>query len=328
MDLPGPRARIVRSTARGPLLSPVVDDRSAWTTADFPTPREWVRPLAVAMVEEIEGAIAAARHRGVSESDLEPADFPLPVTQPLLASVLDDLERGRGFAVVSGLPVERWSYEKSRYALCGLCCHVGAIVDQTHKGERIIDVIDRERPYDHTSRGYHSNKLLPFHTDGADCVGLLCLGSALRGGLSVIASAGAVHNAVVAERPDLYETLCQGFYFHRRAEQAAGESPLSSCAPGRGARLLRLGGGAPGDAARHGPAARGSPTGEQPRCAALAHGVPGRRGAPPPPAAHLAQPSLAAAAGADAARALCTVGGTPDVPRLSGKLGELLYSLS
>jgi hypothetical protein len=46
--------------------------------------------------------------------------------------------------------------------------------------------------------------------------------------LSVLASSGAVSNAVLAERPDLYEVLAKGFHHHRRGEHAPGDKPVSS----------------------------------------------------------------------------------------------------
>ena len=61
--------------------------------------------------------------------------------------------------------------------LCGVASHFGEAKVQNYEGEAIVDVIDEAKPYDHTSRGYMSNKRLPFHSDGADIVGLLCLRS-------------------------------------------------------------------------------------------------------------------------------------------------------
>src|SRR3546814_7088565 len=91
----------------------------------------------------------------------------------------------------------------------------------------VVDVADKGIPYSHRSRGYSSNKLLPFHTDGADVVGLLCLGTAADGGLSIIASAPSVYNAIARERPEYIETLMRGFYHHRRGQHDAGENPVS-----------------------------------------------------------------------------------------------------
>lgn len=207
---------------------PVEDDASGWTRADLPATRSWVRDFDSQMLEEIDAAVHAVKHEDLPFGELSPEHFPLPRTSELLRAALHDLESGRGFTVLGSFPVDRYTLEENYLAHCGISSHLGAIVAQNHKLEKIIEVVDRDVPYSHESRGYHSNQLLPFHTDGADWAGLMCLGTAAEGGLSVIASAIAVHNAVLAERPDLYEVLCQGFYHHRRGEQAPGEPSVSA----------------------------------------------------------------------------------------------------
>jgi hypothetical protein len=176
-----------------------VVDRSAWKAADFPSPSRWTRPL---------------------DRDLlaDPAG--------LLRDCAWELEHGRGFAVLRGFPIDG-DGDDCRRSFRALIAGLGRIVPQTRDGATVIDVVDRERPYDHTSRGYHSNRLLPFHTDGAHCVALLCLERAHRGGESVIVSAASASNAVLDERPDLWDVLARGFHHHRRGEQGVGEPPIS-----------------------------------------------------------------------------------------------------
>jgi Taurine catabolism dioxygenase TauD, TfdA family len=233
-----------------------VDDASAWVAADHPEPRRWVRQLEATHLEEIDRALEGARARPqaaaassrVRSSDRPPPNAKGPVdpaalsqtpseacsepsslaaTRDLLRHCAHDLEHGPGFAVLAGFPVRRYGDDERRLAFRALLGQLGAIAPQTRDGATLIDVIDRERPYDHTSRGYHSNRLLPFHTDGAHCVALLCLERAYRGGESVIVSAASASNAVLAERPDLWQVLARGFHHHRRGEQGPDESPLS-----------------------------------------------------------------------------------------------------
>src|SRR3546814_1535263 len=118
------------------------------------------------------------------------------------------------------------------YAL--VAAHLGSIVVQNIKGDRIVDVLDKSLPYSAESRGYHSTALLPFHTDATKgeaapvhIVGLMCLETAASGGLSAIASAAALHRTVAEERPDIMPILMRGFRHHRRGQHPAGESPLS-----------------------------------------------------------------------------------------------------
>lgn len=204
-----------------------IDDKSVWTAADFPTPRAWVRPLTPPMLDELDRAIAQARASGRAFWELDPADFELPRLREATTAALEELEYGRGFAVLGGFPVERYSEDDNLLGYALICSLMGRITEQTHHHDRMINVVDLNKPYDHTSRGYSSNKLLPFHTDGADFVGLLALGQAAEGGLSILVSAAEVYNTLRAERPDLYPVLRRGFRHHRRGEEGLGEPPVS-----------------------------------------------------------------------------------------------------
>src|SRR6185369_12626283 len=209
-------------------LNKDVHDSSVWTAQNFQRSRQWARPITGVMIDEIKKAVVAAQSRGTPFWKLSPELFPLPSMQRIMNEALHDLEQGTGFAVLSGFPIEAFDRDQTLLAYAGISSHLGVVVEQTHKADRIIDVVDIGLPYNEKQRGYSSNKLLPFHTDGADMVGLLCLGTASDGGLSVIVSAPAVYNAIRHERPDLLEVLARGFFHHRRGEQGPGEPPVSS----------------------------------------------------------------------------------------------------
>ncbi len=208
------------------MASPVAD-ASVWTAADFGATRSWATPLTGDMIAEIEAAMQTAKATGLAWDTLGKGDVSLPLSAPALAAAREALESGPGFAVLSGFPAERYDREDNLLAFALVSAEIGEITVQTSGGDKIIDVVDIGRPYDHTSRGYSSNKTLPFHTDGADVVGLDCLGIAADGGLSILVSAPAVYNALLAERPDLLAVLERGFHHHRRGEEAPGEPPVS-----------------------------------------------------------------------------------------------------
>jgi Taurine catabolism dioxygenase TauD, TfdA family len=203
-------------------------DRSVWERADFPQARAWVRPLAQPQLAEIDAAIGAARRAGLAFHQIRREDFLLPLTAPLLRACADDLEFGRGFSVIGGFPVERYSYDDNLIAYAGMSAHIGRIVDQSYAGAMVVDVKNKGLEYSAATRGYNTSAELLFHTDGACLTGLFCLGTAEAGGLSVLASSGAVHNAVLAERPDLHAVLRDGFFHHRRGEHGPGEPPVSA----------------------------------------------------------------------------------------------------
>ena len=206
---------------------PMIEDASAWKGADFKRKRAWVHHLTPAMIAEVETALAAVKAKGTPFREVTRKDFPLDRTAGLLAKAYRDLNEGQGFTVVAGFPVERYDYDDNLLAYSGMASHFGKIVVQNYEGDFAVDVIDKGIPYDHRSRGYSSNKLLPFHTDGADYAGLLCLETAASGGLSLISSAPEVYNEILRTRPEYMETLRRGFYHHRRGQHDAGEPPLS-----------------------------------------------------------------------------------------------------
>ena len=76
---------------------------------------------------------------------------------------------------------------------------------------------------DPTVRGNELGAIaLDYHTDGSDLVGLLCLRTARRGGLSCVANAVAIHNEMVRTCPDLAAALYEDLPYDARGEQAEG----------------------------------------------------------------------------------------------------------
>ena len=205
----------------------LVADPSVWRAADVGATRSWVRPLTPECQDEIEASVRRAVAAGKVYTDVGLADFPLPKTRGLLRDVFDDLEEGRGFSVVGDFPVDRFTYEENLIGYAGLSAHLGKLVDQSYAGAMKADVKDLGLAYGKDVRGYQSSAMLRFHTDGAVLTGLMCLQSAVEGGLSVLTSSGALSNRILAERPDLYAILVEGFHHHRRGEHAPGDNPVS-----------------------------------------------------------------------------------------------------
>ena len=186
-------------------------DPSVWLAADLGTTRSWVRRLTPECQDEIEAGVRKAVAAGKSYTDVGLADFPLPKTRSLLREVFNDLEDGAGFSVVGDFPVDRFTYEENLIGYAGVSAHLGTLVDQSYAGAMKADVKDMGLAYGKDVRGYHSSAMLRFHTDGAVLTGLLCLQSAVEGGLSVLASSGALSNRIIEERPDLHAILVRAF---------------------------------------------------------------------------------------------------------------------
>jgi hypothetical protein len=61
----------------------------------------------------------------------DPAQFQLPLLSPVLATLKAELTAGRGFYLIKGLPVQRWSREQVNFGLN--ICDSTTVVKKTHK---------------------------------------------------------------------------------------------------------------------------------------------------------------------------------------------------
>jgi Taurine catabolism dioxygenase TauD, TfdA family len=217
----------VSATLRAPLDGPMV-----WRGEDLARSTEWIRALTPAEVDELDAALRAVQRRGLDWPAMTRADFPLDRLARSLAEVSAELEDGRGLVLLRRIPVERYRADELRIVYWGIGLHLGAPRYQNAQGELIGDVRDENRLYGvvrevdpakpgepRTSRSKaRSAGPLRFHTDRADVVTLLCVRPAARGGLSKVVSGPAVHNAILARRPDLHALLCAPYYHSREGE--------------------------------------------------------------------------------------------------------------
>jgi hypothetical protein len=214
------------TTARA-LAGPMV-----WTGEDLRQSAHWIRTLAPAEIEELDAALRAVQRRGLEWRSLTREAFAIPRLAASLAEVSRELEDGRGLVLLRRIPVERYSEDELRTLYWGLGLHLGTPRYQNAQGELIGDVRDENRLYGtvrevdparagepRTSRNKaRSAGPLRFHTDRTDVVTLLCVRPAARGGLSKVVSGPAVHNAILARRPDLHALLCAPYYHSREGE--------------------------------------------------------------------------------------------------------------
>lgn len=192
-------------------LQTPLDDPSAWRGADLRTQTDWIVTLTAVEIAEIEGALAGVRDRQADLFALSRDDFPLPTLSARLEGLLPVLEGGRGFALVRGLPVERYSEADARTIFWGLAQHVGVPESQDGAGNLMHDVRDTGKSFadSNTVRDYQTDAAINFHNDGADIFMLCCVQAGASGGQSLLVSAVEVFNEAMRRRPDLAEVLQQ-----------------------------------------------------------------------------------------------------------------------
>lgn len=204
-----------------------VDHPSVWRGPDMARRDDWIVRLDATDCAELDAALVQVKARGIGIPGLAKKDFPLPGLARKLAGVRADLEDGRGFALLRGLPVEHYSKADAALIYWGIGAHFGPAFAQNAQGEMLGHVRDLGADWrsDMKARGYQTRLRLPFHNDSTDVVGLLCLRRAKSGGESLIVSSTAVHNEMLACRPDLARVLHEPFCVDRRDEESAGQKP-------------------------------------------------------------------------------------------------------
>jgi Taurine catabolism dioxygenase TauD, TfdA family len=203
----------------------------AWRGEDLAGDNSWIVTLSDAEIADLDRALAAARATGRPLAGVERAHFPLTVMRQRLEHTLDATRDGRGFVLIRGLPVNRYSDEDVGLIFWGLGRYLGSPLYQNPQGDLLGHVYDHGRSYGNIDvRGYETSAYLPYHTDAGDLVGLLCLRRAREGGLSSIVSSVTVHNEILAHHPEYLGLLYSGFYYIRReaalTERGVSDRPI------------------------------------------------------------------------------------------------------
>ncbi len=204
--------------AREPLAT-----AAAWRGREMARRSDWRVRLDATQVQELERALAAATATGKPTGELTATDFPLGSLVGEMRRWRYELEQGRGFQVVSGVPVESWSQEEAERCFWCLGLHMGTPGAQNVQGDLLGHVVDTgDDAEDPFVRLYRTSANIAYHCDAADVVGLLCLRSAKSGGASRIVSSVAVYDELLARRPDLAPRLYEPFLLDVRNEDASG----------------------------------------------------------------------------------------------------------
>lgn len=223
----------------------------AWTGASL-TARVARLEIPADGVAELEAAAATLRANPLPIVALSARDFQLTACRSLMARVRAVLADGIGFVLLDRLPLERLGRDEAVRVYWLLASLLARPVAQKWDGTMVYDVRDLGRPPGNGVRPDVTSAEQSFHTDNSynhcppDFVALLCLSTAMEGGVHRVVSFATVHNELRRTRPDLLERLYAPFFFDRQREHAPGDAmvthhPLFECVEGRlRARLSRF----------------------------------------------------------------------------------------
>jgi alpha-ketoglutarate-dependent taurine dioxygenase len=214
------------------MLTHPITDRRAWRAETLDDPRSWYHPLSGRCLSALDEVVRELRRRPRPVTAVEVPD-PLRACAADLGPALEALESGRGFVILDGVAPGRYTAGEFQalYWLVGRL--LGRPVGQNVQGVLLYDVRDTGQDVRYGARFSVTSAESSFHTDNsfgtgvADYVGLLCLRTARAGGRSQVVSGYAVHNRLLAEHPDVLETLYRPFHVERRGGQRPGEAPTA-----------------------------------------------------------------------------------------------------
>lgn len=201
---------------------------AAWRGGDLATHRDWCEALSEIEVAELDQALQHAKNTGKPLGALTKDDFPLPTLSRKVGRWRDEVEAGRGFQVIRGVPVERWPRSDAETFFWCLGQHLGIPGAQNPEGDLLGHVIDTGQSPDRV-RHYRTRVNINFHCDAADLVGLLCLHKAMRGGKSRIVSSVSVYNELLRRRPDMVARLYEPFMMDTKGEGGVRYIPVRPC---------------------------------------------------------------------------------------------------
>jgi len=205
----------------------ILEPNCEWHASDVADESGWTELFDSAECEEIDAALRTALEKSDDVLEIGRDDFPLPMLAKRLAGVERELMDGRGFVRLRGIDRDRYDQAEMEMIYWGIGTYLGSPWPQNKYGHVLGDVTDHGKSAaDPTSRGNEIGGLaLPFHCDGSDLVGLLCLQNGLEGGLSAVANSVSIHNQLVREAPELAAELYLPQPNDFRGEQAAGGKP-------------------------------------------------------------------------------------------------------
>jgi Taurine catabolism dioxygenase TauD, TfdA family len=210
-------------------LPPEIEGPSVWYGSTMALKRNWIERLSDAEVAEIEQAMGRLAESAVDIPSIRRDDFPLSALGLRLQNILREVLDGRGFVLLRGLPVERWTKREVAIAFFGLGAHLGNARSQNAHGHLLGHVKDVGLSSRNPNvRIYQTHERQTYHTDSCDVVALLCLQRAKSGGLSSLVSSTSIFNEMRRRRPDLLEVLLEPIETDRRGEIPEGGKPFFS----------------------------------------------------------------------------------------------------
>ncbi|RXG45554.1 hypothetical protein VDGE_03163 [Verticillium dahliae] len=190
----------------------VLNTESSWTGQDFSLDsHKSILNLSAADIKELENALETFKNSGQDGGNVTRDTFKLPVLGDTLRQVSQDVNSGRGFAVVRGLDPRKYCVEDLTLLYLGIQVYIANEQGrQDKKGNMLVHIIADNSTAQHAEHHRHSTSSITFHNEEAgDVVSWLTRSTAIAGGKCIIASGHTVYNVLANTRPDIIRTLAR-----------------------------------------------------------------------------------------------------------------------
>jgi hypothetical protein len=194
-----------------------------WTGSDYRyKPELYVTTITQDNIQDIGNAISHFKELGLTRGKISPTTFPLQEAfSKELRGINDEVNNGRGFAVLRGLQPLDYSEEDVIILYAGLTSHVAS-----HRAG-FIDHIRYEREDEKKGENLRPTELpvaMNFHTDAdaGNILSMFTLSMSQRGGNQHLSSFWRVYNTMMEDNPEAIETLAQEWHWEKpnRADSA------------------------------------------------------------------------------------------------------------
>ncbi|PWQ95483.1 TauD/TfdA family dioxygenase [Leucothrix pacifica] len=224
----------------GIILKQKVTGPAAWRGSDLRNDQSWIFQLSKETIDTLDGALAAVKDKGLSFPHFSRDDFPIHSLSEELQRYAEEMENGKGFLLLSGLPIDRYSDDDINIIYYGIGLHMGTPVCQTLKGDLLGNVMNVGDITKKETRVYETNAYLPYHTDLSDVFGLICVRKAKSGGMTSLVSSGAVYNEILEHYPEYLGIFYRPMYYAHLGTDSSNKAPVFSYHDGKlSCRYLR-----------------------------------------------------------------------------------------
>ena len=199
----------------------LVADPDCRTKEDLALSSTWRYSLDEQAIADLDRAVAAVEMQRLPLVDVRRNAFELPILGKTLHAIREQIIDGRGFVLLRGVPVHRYTRLQSAIAFWGIGTYIGEAVSQNAEGHLLghVKYLGDTSLNNPGHRGYQTPNTLPFHSNSTDVVGLLCLHASKSGGESTIASSVTIHNETLKRAPELVAALNESIYRDRRGSR-------------------------------------------------------------------------------------------------------------